>query len=297
MSNAGNIRLAVNGQQLAASCTLPEMLAYFSTLGVNALEIWPANLSGGAGSEEQERYEAKDVASASRLIQESGFCVAAVTLGYWAAPISFSRGGRSAFTSALRGAIDAALIFGASIVNCYSAGISMRLFAEAIQPAAEYAERHGVVITLENEAHDESGVPHAVAAIVEDVASAGFATLFDPCNYYHAWQEPFPYAYEVISKHIRYVHLKGGCLYPELPSGGYPLHQGSLMRDSRHQHIGYVPLPHAAFPVEAVVRQLIRNGYHGFITLEPHVPTELLPAFYAAEVPYLQALLGDAKVE
>jgi len=295
MKTVGKMRLAVNGQQLAATHALPELLAYLSSFGVDAVELWTANLSGGTNAEENERFETKDVDSAGRLLKEAGFCVSAVTLGYWAAPLCFSRGGRAAFTTALQGAVDAALALDTTIVNCYSAGISMPLFIQAVQPAAEYAARHGVVITLENEAHDDSGLAHHVAAMVEEVDSPGFGTLFDPCNYYHAWQEPFPFAYGVVRKHVRYVHLKGGCIYTDAPSNSGNesdrLHKGSLMRDSRHQHIGYVPLPQAAFPVEGILRQLQADGYRGFVTLEPHVPTTSLASFYAAEIPFLQALL------
>ena len=90
---------------------------------------------------------------------------------------------------------------------------SPQLFVAAAQPAAEYAGSAGVTIVLENEAHDDSGPAASVRAIVEAIGSPHFGTQYDPCNYYHANEEPYPAAYEVVKPYVRYVHLKGGCLY------------------------------------------------------------------------------------
>lgn len=50
--------------------------------------------------------------------------------------------------------MDAAVKLEARLVNCCTAHINLALFLEAVRPAAEYAAARGVVITLENEAHD-----------------------------------------------------------------------------------------------------------------------------------------------
>ncbi|MBI2497072.1 MAG: sugar phosphate isomerase/epimerase, partial [Opitutae bacterium] len=144
-------------------------------------------------------------------------------------------------------------------------------------------------ITLENEAHDESGFPANVAAVCARVNSPGLGTQYDPCNYYHAGVEPFPGAYEAVKKHLRYVHLKGGCRYDAGITG---IHQGSAMRDSTRDFIGYLPLPDAAFNVEAIVRRLKRDGYKGWISLEPHVPGDHILEYYQREIPYLRELIS-----
>ena len=283
------MKIAINAQQLSETHSLPEVLDVAESHGVKAVELWPANLAGGGTREENERFEKRDVAAAAALLRERGFEVACVTLGGDAAPLCFAAGGGERYADALRGAVDAAGALGARLVNTYNKGLPLAEWAAAVKPAAEYAASRGVVITLENEAHDESALPEDVAAAVERVGSAGLATQFDPCNYYHAYVEPFPTAYQKIWQHIRYVHLKGGCHFdPALPG----VHQGSTMRDRTDAHIGYLPLPAAAFNVEAIIQALCRDGYDGWLTLEPHVPARDLDHYYAIEVPYLRQLIA-----
>ncbi len=287
------MRLAINGQQLARQHKLPEALDVIARFGVDAIELWPANVGPREGttlstSEESERWEGRDLDGAAKLLQERGVTVACVTLGFFAAPVCFAAGGTQRFTEALCGAVDAAVALGSKLVNCYSTGIPAQLFISAARPAAAYAEGRGVTITLENEAHDESATPESVRDIVKAVGSPGLGTQFDPCNYYHAYIEPYPRAYEIIAPHICYVHLKGGCHFRPEASG---VHRGSTMRESQ-ERIGYLPLPDAAFPIDAIVRRLKQGGYAGFVTLEPHVPSEALEEFYAIEVPYVKGLIS-----
>jgi len=135
-------------------------------------------------------------------------------------------------------------------------------------------------------------MPAAVRKLADEMASPGFGTQYDPCNYYHAYVEPYPAAYEEVQPHIAYVHLKGGCRYDARRP---QVHRGSLMRESERDYIGYLPLTEAAFPVEAIIRRLKQDGYAGFVTVEPHVPMNALLDFYAVEIPYLRSLLNETK--
>ncbi len=284
------MKLAINGQQLAPTHTLAKILDVLDSHEISAIELWPGNIPGRVrGKEDEERYENRDVASAAVLLRKRGFTCACVTLGFHAAPICFAAGGSRRYTEALIGAIDAAVALEAKVVNTYSVGIPLALWSVAAKPAAEYAHSRGIIITLENEAHDESGLPENVIAAVGGVDSPGLGTEYDPCNYYHASVEPYPYAYEMIKSHIRYVHLKGGCQYHRSnPS----LRKGYPMRGSARDFISYVPLRDAAFNVEAIVRALARDGYGGWLTLEPHVTGADILEFYKREVPYLRKLLA-----
>lgn len=282
------MKLAINAQQLSYTQSLPTVLDVIEKTGVRAVELWPHSVPGGGDAEANERWETRDVADAARQLNTRGFEVACVTLGFMAAPICIARGGTQALAQALQGAVDAARVFGSALVNCYTAGVPLSLFEQAVRPAAAYAAVRGVVITLENEAHDESAMPADIAELVRRVGSQGFGTQYDPCNYYHANVEAYPGAYNVLRRHIRYVHLKGGCHYTSESSG---VHKGSTMRESNRDFIGYLPLPEAAFPAAAIVRRLKLDGYSGFITLEPHVSAEHLPDFLAMEVPFVRAEL------
>jgi sugar phosphate isomerase/epimerase len=290
------MKLAINGQQLGSTHSLEQVLDIIQGFDVHAVEFWPHNLTGGETDEEKQRYEKKDVAAAKRAVEARGMEVCCVTLGFNAMAVCSKSGGPENATAALQSAVDAAAELGAPIVNCYLAGISPDLFVQIVKPAAAYAGTKGVTIVLENEAHDDSATPEAVLDMVQRVGSPHFGTEYDPCNYYHAYEEPYPWSYEVLKDHIRYVHLKGGCYYNER----WVTRQGSSMRsgvlaaamNENDRFIGYLPLPDSAFNVDTILRRLAADGYSGYVTLEPHVRGEMVIDFYKVEVPYVRARLG-----
>lgn len=282
------MKMALNGQMLAREHSLAESLDFVRSYGLDAMEIWPQNLEGGDTVEEQQRYETKDVAGARKAYSAAGMNCACVTLGFNAMQICTASGGTGNATAALAGAVDTAAALGAPVVNCYLAHMAPPLFIEAMKPAAEYAGSKGVVIVLENEAHDESGLVLDVKHILEAVDSPSFKTQYDPCNYYHAYEEPYPYAYELLKDYIGYVHLKGGIHYSE----EWECFRGGLMRGRRDSWIGYVALPDAAFNVERILERIKADRYDGYVTLEPHVPSSALRSIFDIEVPYLKAHLS-----
>lgn len=287
------MRIAISGQLLGSTHSLGQILDLFRTLGVDAIDVWPHNFSGGESPEERALYQYKDVTGAKRVLDEVGYTVACVTLG--ARPMQQSAaGGPRIGTDALIGAVDAAVTLSARLVNCYLGGIATELFAEIARPAAEYAGRQGVTIVLENEAHDDSGTAAGVRAIVDAVGSPAFGALYDPCNFYQANDEPYPYAYDVLKDVVRYVHLKGGCRFD--PARRPADHRGGTLRGSTDRYIGYVALPEAAFNVEGILRRLAADGYRGYLTLEPHVERDQAVRFYQIEVPYLRTLVDRVQV-
>lgn len=279
------MRLGVSGQLLARTHSLSEIVDILQSLDVDAIELWPRNVPGGDGPEEEQRYETKDVAGTRRLLDERGMSVACVTLGF-SILRKCEEDGAAYGTGALKGAVDAAAALGAPIVNCYLAGLSPDLFVAAAQPAAEYAGTAGVTIVLENEAHDDSGPAASVRAIVEAIGSPHFGTQYDPCNYYHANEEPYPAAYETVKDYVRYVHLKGGCHYD--PVDRPHDKKGGTMRGSDDRFIAYTSIPDGVVNADGVLRRLARDGYTGYVTLEPHVNPEEALDYYRIDVPYVQ---------
>jgi sugar phosphate isomerase/epimerase len=277
---------------LSGTHTLPEIVDVLQALDVDAIELWPRNVPGGEGREEEQRYEKKDIAGTRRLLQERGMAVACVTLGFGILRHCEERGAIYG-SDALRGAVDAAAALGAPIVNCYLAGISPELFVSAAQPAAEYAGSAGVTIVLENEAHDDSGPAASVRAIVEAIGSPHFGTQYDPCNYYHANEEPYPAAYEIVKPYVRYVHLKGGCHYD--PVARPHDKKGGTMRGSEDRFIGYTSIPDGAVNADGVLRRLARDGYDGYVTLEPHVDASRALDYYRIDVPYVRERMRIAQ--
>ncbi len=281
------MKMALNGQMLAREHSLSEALEFVKSYGLDAMEIWPQNLAGGSTPEEKERYETKDVEGAKAAYAAAGMNCACVTLGFNAIRVCTSSGGIANATAALAGAVDTAAALGAPVVNCYLAHMPPVAFIEAMKPAAEYAGTRDVVIVLENEAHDESGLVPDVLRILQAVASPNFKTQYDPCNYYHAYEEPYPYAYELLKDYIGYVHLKGSIHWSE----DWKCFKGGLMRGRRDAWIGYVALPDAAFNVERILERITADRYEGYVTLEPHVPSTALRDIFDIEVPYLKSHL------
>lgn len=279
------MRLGVSGQLLSRTHALSEIVDVLQSLDVDAIELWPRNLPGGEGPEEEQRYEKKDVAGTRQLLQERGMDVACITLGF-SILSQCKEAGAEYGTNALKGAVDAAAELGAPIVNCYLAGIAPELFVAAARPAAEYAGTVGVTIVLENEAHDDSGPAANVRSIVEAIGSPHFGTQYDPCNYYHANEEPYPAAYEIVKPYVRYVHLKGGCHYDAVNRPHDK--KGGTMRGSDDRYIGYTSVPDGVVNADGVLRRLAQDGYNGFVTLEPHVNADEALDYYRIDVPYVQ---------
>ncbi|MBA2595712.1 MAG: sugar phosphate isomerase/epimerase [Chloroflexota bacterium] len=282
------MRLAVSGQLLAQTHALSEIVDILQDLDVDAIELWPHNIPGGTGPEETQRYERKEIAATRQLLDERGMAVACLTLGFSILG-KCTEAGAGYGTAALKGAVDAAAALGAPIVNCYLAGLAPELFVAAARPAADYAGSAGVTIVLENEAHDASGPAAGVRAIIEAVGSPHFGTQYDPCNYYHANEEPYPGAYEIVKDAIRYVHLKGGCHYD--PVARPHDKKGGTLRGSEDRYIGYTSIPDGVVNADGVLRRLAQDGYTGYVTLEPHVAAEQALAYYRIDVPYVQERL------
>jgi sugar phosphate isomerase/epimerase len=285
------MQLAISGQLLGSVQPLGQILELFRSLDIAAIEIWPSNvpaLPNGDAADLRGRYEHRDVEQARRLLHSLGCTAACVTLSGGTLKRCTTEGA-GVGTTVLKEAVDAAATLGAKVVNCYLAGLAPALFVAAARPAAEYAGRHGITIVLENEAHDDSGTARSVRSIVEAVDSPHFGTLFDACNYYQAGEEAYPYAYEVLKPFIRYAHLKGGCQYrPDLrPSD----HRGGTMRGASGEHIAYVPIADGAVNIDGMLHRLARDGYQGFVTLEPHVPPAEAAAYYRQEVPHVRSIL------
>ncbi|GCE29546.1 hypothetical protein KDA_50300 [Dictyobacter alpinus] len=286
------MKLAISGQLLSHTHDLSSIIDIFRSLEVDAIDLWPENIPGGATSEERARYEGKDIEQVRDLLQARQIRVACVTIGGMAIKKA-SEEGLAYATKALIATVDAAAVLGSSLVNCYLEGFSPDFFVEFMRPVVDYAASKNIMVALENEAHDASGTAEGLKAILKHINSPYFGTSYDPCNYYQANEEPFPRAYEILKEHIRYVHLKGGCRYdPQYRPGD---HCGGTLRDTINAHIGYTTITDGVANADGILRRLVKDGYTGYITVEPHVPVEQALAYYRADMAYLHSRLQELK--
>jgi sugar phosphate isomerase/epimerase len=188
----------------------------------------------------------------------------------------------------VRQSIQAAKALGARTVNTYFGAHparteeeSISTYRENILPLVDLAGKEGVTITLENEfeptGRDVTRRADGVRRLLEAVNSPFFRANFDPCNFYFAGEESYPYAYELLKGHIGYVHIKDGMkFHPDLyPDPG----EGFLWKDLSGDYV-CCPLGSGAIKYAALLRDLARSSYDGYLTLEPHVhPGNLFNVF------------------
>jgi sugar phosphate isomerase/epimerase len=196
--------------------------------------------------------------------------------------------------------IDAARALGAPSVNTYfganpgrSPDEAIAHYADSIAPCLEKAEKAGVFVTLENEFEptgtDISRRAHLLKLLFENVASPRLRLNYDPCNFYFAGEEPYPYAYSLLREYIGYVHIKNGTrfsrdLYPA-PEEGY------LWKDLSGEYI-CCHLGEGAIPFERLLPALVEGGYSGFLGLEPHVPPARLPEAFDESLSFIRGCLS-----
>ena len=253
--------------------------------GVQGIELWHP---GNTAVEGLDR--------SLELIEQSGIQVAAVgDMIQLAAP-----GYDASRQASLIELVEIAQRAGAPFVNTYFGYAETRddrkliaEYAERLAPCLERAAQAGVIIVLENECDiadedpaesDVTRRPEGVRALVEYVNSPNFRLTFDAVNFYLADVEPFPYAYNILADYIAYVHLKDGARYrPEDYADDVRLWQ-------EHDDRWYVALPlgEGAVNQEGLLRRLRLDGYDGFLTLEPHVPTAHMDETCASAFRYLR---------
>jgi len=286
------MKLAVSGQVFAIKHGLEETLSIIGSYGIRTIEIWPGNIPAVESDASGDTYEGRDIGAAKKLLDQYGFTVSCVSMsGAFNTKISADLDG---YAKALLYTVKVAKMLGAKLVNHYCYNLSLDIhpnldrIQQAMTPAVQLAEEEGIILCLENEAHDATQTPEGMLAIVKSFNSTCFQTNFDATNYYHAGQEGFPYAYELLKPYIAYVHLKNGCVYrPE--TGHSQDSKGTVMTGSlAPNHIYYPPIPEGAVNIDGVLASLKRDGYNGYCTIEPHTTPELLEYYLKVETAYVK---------
>jgi len=254
------MQLGISGEALERTKTLEEILWILQDNGVDTIEIWPTNIpvQGNSVNHQANRYEGRRIESAKELLKRYGIRVACVTMSggfdeHMAANVQ-------EYAAALRYTVEVADELGAEVVNhyCYylsmNENANMRELMVYFESAIKKAEELGIKLALENEAHDATRTPVGMLRIIQAIDSKNFQTNFDACNYYHASQEGYPYAYEVLRDHIVYVHLKNGCIYD--PNREHSAEsKGTVMTGEFARNcIYYPPIPDGAVNVDGLLR-------------------------------------------
>ncbi|WNR42854.1 sugar phosphate isomerase/epimerase family protein [Paenibacillus roseipurpureus] len=286
------MKLAISGQVFAGTLNLEHTLKTISKYGIDTIEIWPGNITPLEEDVCPDAYEGRDIPAAKKLLDEYGFKVSAVSMS--AAFHKVISADLDKYAAALLYAVEVAKTLGAQYVNHYCYNLSLEIspdlerIKKAVTPATRFAEKEGIILCLENEAHDATQTPEGMLHILQAMDSPNFKTTFDATNYYQAGQESFPYAYDLLKPYIAYVHLKNGCVYrPEL--GHSEKSKGAVMTGSlAPNYIYYPPLPEGTVNMDGVLARLEKDGYTGFCIIEPHTKPELAEHYLQVETAYVR---------
>lgn len=288
------MKLAVSGQALAETQPLESILASAKELGINAFELWPKNAPAVSAARAQDvRYEGRDVERVGNVLCKFGMELACVSVD--GAFNEEMMQNLKDYSASLCHAVEMASSLDCRLVNHYCYALSMGFqpdmnrLRDVWGPAIEKAAALNVTLVLENEAHDTTRTPEGMLAILSAVNHPNFRTNYDACNYYHASQEGFPYAYDLLKPYIAYVHLKNGCIF-NAAAGHFADHKGHPFTGEHAGHNIYYPtMSEGAVNIGGLVSRLREDGYEGHTTFEPHTTPEHVIRYWTTDKEYLVA--------
>lgn len=158
-----------------------------------------------------------------------------------------------------------------------SRGQSLQAFRQFVVGLLDQPAHRSIRLAVENQIIRITRLPEDLLALLEAVDHPRFGLNFDADNFYNAGIEPFPYAYELLRRHIFQVHVKDSGRY--IPS----IHGDD--RRVLHRAGGNVvclPVGTGAVNWAGLIARFQEDGYHGPVSLEPHLlPHEMAPAMEA----------------
>ncbi|MBQ8815197.1 MAG: sugar phosphate isomerase/epimerase [Lachnospiraceae bacterium] len=111
-----------------------------------------------------------------------------------------------------------------------------------------YAEEHDIVLLHENEKDIYGDTVERCVDLMRELSGSHFKAVFDPANFVQCHQDTAA-AYEQLKSYIAYMHIK----------------------DADASDGKVVPAGFGDGNVEYILGDLFKNGYDGFLSLEPHL--------------------------
>ena len=118
---------------------------------------------------------------------------------------------------------------------------------EKLTRMVKYAEEEGVILLHENEKGIYGNIARRCKVLFEKIQSPNFRAVFDFSNFIECGQETLE-AYEMLKPYIEYIHIK----------------------DNR-AGVGVLPAGEGDGKIEEILRDLYKNGFDGYLSLEPHL--------------------------
>lgn len=112
----------------------------------------------------------------------------------------------------------------------------------------DYAVKENIVLLHENEKDIYGDIAVRCKEIMDEFACDNFRAVFDFANFVQCQQDTKE-AYELLKPYIEYIHVK----------------------DAIWESGQVVPAGQGNGNVKEIIRNLLQNGYEGFLSLEPHL--------------------------
>ena len=129
---------------------------------------------------------------------------------------------------------------------------------------ADYAELQGVVLLHENEKQIYGDTAVRCRDIFDTIASPALWATYDPSNFVQCGERNYPRAFRLLRDRVRYVHMKDS-VYTTSGSeadAGFDVH---VVSDA-HRPVGL-----GDGNCKEILSELWRDGYEGFLSIEPHL--------------------------
>jgi sugar phosphate isomerase/epimerase len=194
-----------------------------------------------------------DLAQARSLLAARGFAISAVGSPVGKSGLSEPR----AFEEArLDRAVHVAAALGTRLIRVFSFFVPPHDFQtsrdevlERISRLTARAAEREMTLVLENEKGVYGDTPARCRDLLDAVGSPSLRQAFDPANFVQVGVRPMQDAWPVLAPYTAHVHIK----------------------DARFSDGAILPAGEGDGAIPALLETLARGGYHGFLTLEPHL--------------------------
>lgn len=287
------MKLTMSGEVLSRTLSLQQTVEFTRHYQVKYFELWPQTCAALSDDVHPRLYRNRDITPVQQAFKAAGIQFACVAFGGAFHPEVTQD--VDLYNTELIRAVQIAADLGAPFVNHYCCAISpypdlnLPLMEQYVSRALRQAEKLGVTMVLENEAHDMTHIPEAVLSIIKHFNSPNFRSTFDVTNFYTGGNEAFPHAYQVLKEVIAYVHVKNGCILGPQHDPQSPWVGGKMSGRLEGNTILFTEPFKGAVNITGLMDTLREDGYEGHITLEPHSTLEEVRKYYDHNIPLFRA--------
>ncbi len=239
-------RFVISGFADEAAKYIPDQLDVLDPLWIRYIE-----LRGCADKNVGKLTEAEGEAFA-RLLADRGYRVSAIGSGVGKTKIDSDLDEHFAF---FMNNLRMAQIFGAPYVRMFSFypgedGEPISRHRDTVlrqwERYVREADKVGVRLLHENEGGIYGQMPYCCRGLAETL---GIGLIFDPANFIQSGVRPYPDAFDILKKYVKYLHVKD-----------------CRMADGQVQPCGY-----GDGRLAEIFQKLDAAGFEGFLSLEPHL--------------------------